>query len=104
MQGSASQAIGTVPLLREFSGLLEGYYEIDGPAGARLLPATGRLAQQVAQGEVDKALLRQANEVAGLLMRYPASQVWRVVDGVLYLEEGGRNPLALLVGAPRERP
>ena len=45
VQGSASQAIGTVPLLREFSGLIEGYYGIDGPAGARLLPATCRLGQ-----------------------------------------------------------
>ena len=60
-------------------------------------------AQEVAQGEVDKALLPQANEVAGLLLHYPASQVWRVVNGVLYLEEGGRNPVALLVGPPKGR-
>ena len=74
-----------------------------GPAGARLLQLSVRLGQKVKQGEVDTALWTAANQVGGILFRYPAAQVERTVNGWIALrEERTSNPAAVFVGPPRE--
>lgn len=75
-----------------------------GPAGLRFFNEAYKFSVQVGQGEIDKALLKSTNNVAGLLFHYPAGQVNRAVEGVSALIEGKTmNPLAPLVGVPYSR-
>lgn len=103
-------ALNTMVGARELSGVgrvffggeagVRGY---SGPAGARFFETVYRLAAQVKQGEADEAALKAANQVLGVLFRYPALQVERTTDGIVALWEGRtRNPFALLVGAPND--
>lgn len=75
-----------------------------GPAGLRFFNEAYKFSVQVGQGDIDKALLKSTNNVAGMLFHYPAGQVSRAVEGTAALI-GGRttNPLAPLVGVPYTR-
>jgi hypothetical protein len=103
-QESLATALNTMIFVRELGGLVKddvrGYA---GPAGARILEGLYRLGGQIRQGEADEALAKAANQVAGVIFRYPATQAQKTVDGWVALEEGRtKNPLALLFGAPKE--
>lgn len=93
---------GTLVGLREFSGMAQGFYDYQGPAGARFFGETGKLIKQVAQGEADEALLRAVNQTAGIVFHYPAGQVDRMVRGFAAAIEGEAGPLAPLFGPPRK--
>lgn len=106
--------VGFVPSLflgvREFTGGIQALaglgtpFRYSGPAGLRLIGEFEKFTQQVGQGELDKALLKSANNTAGMLFHYPAGQVNRLVEGVMALLEGrSKNPLAPLVGVPYQR-
>lgn len=99
---SLATAMNTMVFLREFGGLLaEGTRGYAGPAGARVFELVYKFGAQVKQGEADEALARATNAVAGVLFRYPATQIQKTVDGWVALEEGKtKNPLALLFGPP----
>ncbi|NYT44606.1 hypothetical protein H0A64_07170 [Alcaligenaceae bacterium] len=74
-----------------------------GPAGTRFFSEITRLGQQIGQGDLDTALLKATNNVAGLIFHYPAGQVQRTVDGIAALIDGrSANPMAPLVGVPRK--
>jgi hypothetical protein len=67
------------------------------------LGKVSKFAKQVKQGEVDAALLRSANQLAGTLFHYPASQVQRTVEGAYALAKGKtKNPVALFLGPSQE--
>lgn len=95
--------MGTMVGVRELTGAVQDFYGYDGPAGARIFASTNRLIKQVAQGEVDEALLRSLNEVAGIILHYPANQVWKTANGMAALAEGREtNPLVLLTGPEKK--
>lgn len=72
-----------------------------GPAGLRFFQELDKLGQQVGQGEADKAFLRSAINVSGIVLHLPSGQANRTIDGIAALAEGKTvNPLAPLVGAP----
>ena len=76
-----------------------------GPAGVRFFEAANRTMGQMAQGEVDEAFLKAANEAAGIMFHYPAGQVNRTLRGYAALMEGEtENPLVLIGGPPRKKP
>jgi len=89
--------------VRELGSLAGGFTEYGGPAGARVFVALHKLGRQIEQGELDAAFWRALNDSAGILLHYPAGQVRRTVEGYMALQEGRtQNPMALVVGAPKE--
>lgn len=73
-----------------------------GPAGLRFFQEIDKLGQQIGQGEVDKALLKSANNVAGVLFHYPSGQINRTADGIVALVDGKtENPVVVLTGPRR---
>jgi len=110
----AQDLIGFAPGMfvgaRELTGGLQALlgfgtpFRYSGPAGLRFISELEKFAQQVSQGELDKALLKSGNNAAGMLFHYPAGQVNRLVEGAMALIEGRTsNPLAPLVGVPYKR-
>jgi hypothetical protein len=99
-----SAALNTMVGVRELGGLLnEGVRGYAGPAGTRVVQAAYQLGQQIKQGEVDEGLVGAATNVAGIIFRFPATQVQRTVEGFMALQEGRtRNPAVLLIGPPRD--
>ena len=71
-----------------------------GPAGARAFVELGKFGKQVSQGEVDEALLRSTNSMAGVLLHYPSGQLDRTVRGLIAVSEGRGNVASPLVGPP----
>lgn len=94
--------LSTMLGVRELGAVAQGF-RYSGPAGLRGLDELSRLWQQVEQGEVDAASLKALNAVGGILFHYPAGQVQRSVEGAVALIEGDtQNPMALVVGPPRD--
>lgn len=96
---------GTMVLLREVGGGISAAvngFSYTGPASLRVFGEVAKLAKQAEQGEIDAALLRSLNSIAGIVLHYPAGQVQRTVEGFNALYEGETsNPAALLFGAPK---
>lgn len=94
---------GSLVGLRELSSSIQGMYGYSGPAGTRFFSEAGKLIKQAGQGEADAALLKAANNTAGILFHYPAGQVQRTTEGFMALKDGTTvNPAALLFGPPKE--
>jgi hypothetical protein len=74
-----------------------------GPAGLRLFQELDKLAKQINQGELDRALARSLVNVGGILLHLPSAQINRTVDGVVALSEGDtENPMAVLFGYQKQ--
>jgi len=94
---------GTMVILRELGGVIQGYSGYEGPAGARGLATASRFIAQVSQLEADEAFWRSLNQTAGVLFHYPAGQVERTVRGIQALMDGStQNPGAVVTGPPRQ--
>lgn len=98
---------GTMVGLREVAGAaqtalgLPGDYQ--GPASVRVFAELARLGKQIEQGEVDEALLKAANNTAGILFHYPAGQIGATLDGIVTMANGKTNhPGALIVGSNKK--
>jgi len=99
-----SYLAGTMLGVREVASAIAGYTGYEGPSGARAFAALGRLGKQAEQGELDEALIRSINDVAGLILHFPSGQSWRTYQGIAAIAEGKTyNPLAVLVGPPKEK-
>jgi hypothetical protein len=100
-----SAAMNGVVGIRELSSVLtDGVRGYAGPAGARVIQLTYRVAAEAKSGELDEGLAKAALQVGGVVFRFPAAQAQRTVDGFVALQEGRtRNPAALLVGWRRRR-
>ena len=73
-----------------------------GPAGARIIQASGRLATQVSQRELDDAFRKASVDFICLTFHCPGAQINRTWTGVQALSDGStRNPTALLGGFRR---
>lgn len=93
--------LGTMIGLREIGAAASGSMGYEGPAGARFFADVGKFFKQVNQGDADEAFWRSANELGGVLLHYPASQIDRTVRGFQALQDGTTdNPLAILAGPP----
>jgi hypothetical protein len=93
--------LSTMVGFRELAGLIGSDGRYEGPAGLRFFSDAGKLYQQAQQGEADIALLKAANNVAGVFFHYPAGQVQRTVTGIMALKDGKtHNPMAILAGPP----
>ncbi len=98
-----SYMLGVMVGLREIGSAVQGFHGYEGPAGTRFFSAVSKLVKQADQGELDAAFWRALNDTAGVLLHYPAGQVRRSIEGFVALQEGKtRNPMALLVGPPKE--
>lgn len=73
-----------------------------GPASLRFFSEADKLAQQVNQGELDRALRKSAINIAGIVFHLPGTQVNRTIDGITAIADGKTaNPLAIATGGPR---
>jgi ribosomal protein S18 acetylase RimI-like enzyme len=97
--------------VRELSGVIQGYYGYEGPAGASIFADVSRLWQQsetaakkLKAGDehpFDEAFWRSLNDVGGIVFHYPSNQVGRTLSGLQALEEGRTsNPMVLITGPP----
>jgi hypothetical protein len=81
--------------------VVRGY---EGPAGTRPIALAYKLVGQLQQGEADEGLWKSANALAGVLFRYPATQVQRTIDGFFALKDGSTsNPFVLATGPAAKR-
>ena len=97
--------MGTMVLTREIGAAITSDYGYSGPAGVRLFAEVNKLAKQAEQGEIDKALVKSAINVAGVagipvIGQFPAGQVNRTIDGIVAVSEGTAGPQAVIFGAP----
>ena len=101
--------LGQMVGLRELSSVSDivtggKTYGYSGPAGARLAPEVIKLVQQLEQGDMDGALAKSANTVAGTLLHYPAGQINSTVAGAIAAQETdaeGLETLQLLISGPK---
>jgi hypothetical protein len=101
-----SYLMGLMVGVREMTGAVQyatGTKQFDtsygGPAGLRFFQELEKLAKQVNQGELNRALARSVVNVGGVLLALPSAQANRTIDGVAALQEGKTdNPAALLFG------
>jgi hypothetical protein len=104
LREQASYILGTMVGVREASSFVQGYYGYEGPAGTRFYSEAINFFKQVEQGEIDEALVKSANQTAGILFHYPAGQVQRMLDGYVAMSEGKTsNPASLIMGPPKEK-
>lgn len=97
-----SYLLGTLVGLREVGGAFGGAMGYSGPAGNRFFASLTDFGKQVAQGDLDRPLVKKATDVVGILAHLPSGQINRSVDGIMALIEGDTvNPAAILLGAPR---
>lgn len=100
---NAGYLLGLMVGTREIGAAALGFSGYEGPAGARFFAVAGKFGNQAAQGELDAGFWKSLNDTAGIVLHYPAGQVRRSVEGFNALVEGKTiNPLALLLGAPKE--
>jgi GNAT superfamily N-acetyltransferase len=87
--GAVQAATGTAQFGADYSG----------PAGVRMLADLAKLGKQSHQGELDPGLRKAVINTSGQLLRLPAAQVNRTVNGIEALRDGKtQNPGALLTG------
>jgi hypothetical protein len=103
----ASYAMNMIPGVRELAGAIDGY-SYSGTAGTRGFAELSNLIQQVGQvfkhGDeaIDHGLARSAVAAGGILFHLPATQVNRIIDGILSLQQGKTNPASILFGPPKK--
>tara|TARA_R110001599_G_scaffold171353_1_gene362442 strand:+ start:453971 stop:460450 length:6480 start_codon:yes stop_codon:yes gene_type:complete len=94
---------GTLIGMRELSGAVQGMYGYSGPAGTRFFSESSKLITQAKQGELDKPLLKAANNTAGILFHLPSGALQNAADGFMAIKDGkSKNPAVLAFGAPKE--
>jgi hypothetical protein len=105
--------VGQVLILREAQGMIKGYGDYTGPAGASMLTNVIRsigLSMNRMDPDsrkflhLDASLIRALNKAAGSVFQYPATQIDRTARGLADLLEGMTvNPLAPLLGPAVKR-
>ena len=75
-----------VPLVREFVSEAGGFR--GGGVFSSVIKDFGKLTEQVAQGEIDQALITSANNLGGILLKYPAGQLSKTGRAIALSAEG----------------
>ncbi|WP_186425097.1 hypothetical protein [Cupriavidus metallidurans] len=101
--------MGMVAFGREFSQATKALLGEDhgmgytGPAGLRVIPDTGNLAKQAAQGQFDDGFRKAFVNLLGDLAGIPAVQINRTITGAEAMTEGKTaNPAALVFGFQKQ--
>ena len=81
-----STVAGGLPFIREFIAEAQGFR--GGGVFSTVVGDTGKLINQVGQGEIDAALLRSANNLGGILFKYPSSQINKTVSAIDFAAQG----------------
>lgn len=90
------------PAVQKLFGTSEYNFSYGGPASLRFFNEGDRFAQQLGQGEIDKALIRAGINFAGVGMHLPSAQINRTLDGILAIADGEtQNPASLVFGPPK---
>lgn len=98
--------LGSFVYVREFSnsiGALFGQevFSYSGPTRLRLIKDFERLVTQIAQGELDKSLLKAVSTIAGTA-GFPSASVNRIIDGVhAVMNDKDVPPWAVITGTQR---
>ena len=91
-----------VPLLREFASEAVGFR--GGGIVSFGAEAFGKLVEQGSQGEADAALMRAANNVGGILLKYPSGQINKTGSALHLLSEGEDVSMGeLFMGPDRDK-
>lgn len=100
----AGYLMGTVVLLREGTGMLEGF-DYAGPPVGRVMGDAGKFANQAAQGEVDEAAVLSMAALMGSVFGIPTVQALRSYKGWKAWDEGkdGTGPQSVLFGPPPKK-
>jgi hypothetical protein len=93
--------LGTIVLLREFSGAVNGF-DYSGPPVGRIVSATYKFGKQVAQGDVDEPAVLALIDLMGNAFGIPTVQLMRSYKGWKAWDEGqeGAGPQSVLFGPP----
>ena len=92
--------LGTMVLAREIGSAISGFAGYQGPAGTRFFAEVAKLTKQIAQGDVDGALIKAAANTVGVVAHLPSGQVVKSVEGTVEFMDGNAGPQAVLVGPP----
>jgi hypothetical protein len=95
-----------VPFLcTELRGAVSGWWDYDGPAGARVIPTLLKAGQETVKWDLDWQQAKSYIQLAGIVGQLPAEQAVKTLEGLhaIYSGEvsGPRAALAPLFGAPR---
>ena len=83
---ATSTAIAGVPMIREFVSEAGGFR--GGGVFSSVIGDFGKVAEQVSQGEIDKSLITSANNLGGILFKYPAGQLGKTGRAIALAAEG----------------
>lgn len=98
-----STIMGTMIGVRELSGSIQGF-SYQGPATTKTLGAYSDLLVQIGQGELDKNLLRAANDAVLGTLAMPAGQVWATGTGFLdWMDDPSIDLRPIIFGPPPKR-
>lgn len=100
LKESAASAVSGVPFVREIPAAAFGGGNT--PIGA-LSKDIYDVGQQLGQGEVDKVLIKELNNVGGTVFHYPSSQINRAIDAYWRETEGEDVPLHEYLMGDRDR-
>lgn len=67
-----------IPIVRELTSRAEGF--ATGGSIGSVIDKGARAAEQISQGELDKALVTSVNSVLGVLFQYPTSQINKAIS------------------------
>ena len=86
-----------IPYLREFVSEAAGFR--GGGVFSSVADEFGKLTEQISQGEIDKALITSANNLGGILFKYPAGQLSKTGRAIALDQEGEDvDPIEFLMG------
>lgn len=99
VEDEATWLLGTMVLVRELGGALQGFAGYGGPAGVGFFSQASKLVVQAEQGEPDRAMWKALIGTLGTAFHKPAVFLNRILDAYLDAEEGKNvRPLAPLFG------
>lgn len=98
-QWQVGYLLGMVVGARELSGAISGF-DYAGPPVGRIVADTGKVGQQVAQGEIDEPAVLAFIRWAGSAFGIPTVQMIRSYKGWVAWEEGDAPASAILMGPP----
>lgn len=78
--------LGTIPMARDIGSALQGFG--GGSSATRGFETFGNLAVQASQAELDTSFVKSLNSAGGLLLKYPSSQINRLIDGISRSADG----------------
>jgi hypothetical protein len=93
---TAQSFAASFPIIREASSVIEGFSS--GSALANFQDVVGKALVQLGQGEVDMALFRSLNKLGGLVLKYPAGAMNRLITaGVEQYQGEDVSPIEYLL-------